>query len=142
MRWRGCATTIATRRTRASSPMARRRGANSSTCSAGAALAPDGRRYTRAMSRWYVYILECRDGSLYTGIATDVERRYAEHATGKGARYTRSRPPVRLLARFEHPDRAAASRAEHAIKQLTPARKRALCDDAALPQRIALGTPA
>ena len=74
------------------------------------------------MSRWYVYIIECRDGSLYTGIATDVDRRYAEHAAGKGARYTRSRPPVRLLARFEHPDRAAASRAEHAIKQLTPAR--------------------
>jgi putative endonuclease len=90
-------------------------------------------RYTRAMSRWYVYIIECRDGSLYTGIATDVERRYAEHAAGKGARYTRSRPPVRLLARFEHPDRAAASRAEHAIKQLTPARKRALCAGAATP---------
>ena len=85
------------------------------------------------MSRWYVYLIECRDGSLYTGIATDVERRYAEHAAGKGARYTRSRPPVRLLARFEHPDRAAASRAEHAIKQLTPARKRALCAGAAAP---------
>ena len=76
---------------------------------------------------WFVYIIECRDGSLYTGIATDVERRYREHVAGKGARYTRSRPPVRLLACFAHPDRAAASRAEHAIKQLTPARKRALC---------------
>lgn len=84
-------------------------------------------RYTPPMNRWYVYLIECRGGSLYTGIATDVDRRYAEHIAGKGARYTRSRPPLRLLARFECPDRAAASRAEYAIKQLTPARKRALC---------------
>ena len=79
------------------------------------------------MPCWYVYLIECRDGSLYTGIATDVERRFAQHAAGKGARYTRSHPPLRLLAWFEYPDRSAASRAEHAIKQLTPARKRALC---------------
>ncbi len=79
------------------------------------------------MSNWYVYLLECHGGSLYTGITTDVERRYAQHVAGKGARYTRSYPPLRILARFEHPDRAAASRAEHAIKQLTPAQKRALC---------------
>jgi putative endonuclease len=79
------------------------------------------------MSCWYVYLIECRDGSLYTGIATDVERRYAEHVAGKGARYTRSHPPLRLLTSFEHPDRGAASRAEYAIKQLTPARKRELC---------------
>ena len=82
------------------------------------------------MARWYVYIIECRDGSLYTGIATDVERRYAAHVAGRGARYTRSHPPSRLLARFEHPDRAGASKAEYAIKQLTPARKRALCESA------------
>jgi len=79
------------------------------------------------MPCWYVYLLECRDGSVYTGIATDVDRRYAEHAAGKGARYTRAHLPLRLLGRFEYPDRAAASRAEYAIKQLTPARKRALC---------------
>jgi putative endonuclease len=83
------------------------------------------------MPCWYVYLIECRDGSLYTGIATDVDRRYAEHAAGKGARYTRSHPPARLLAWFEYPDRSSASRAEHAIKQLTPARKRALCESAA-----------
>lgn len=77
---------------------------------------------------WFVYLLECRGGSIYTGIATDVERRYAEHVAGKGARYTRARPPVRLLARFEHADRSSALRAEYAIKQLTPARKRALCE--------------
>jgi putative endonuclease len=89
------------------------------------------------MPAWYVYVIECTDGSLYTGIATDVDRRYAEHAAGKGARYTRAHPPRRLLARFAHPDRAAACRAEYAIKQLSPARKRALCAGAtALPAPI------
>ncbi|MDQ3040522.1 MAG: GIY-YIG nuclease family protein, partial [Pseudomonadota bacterium] len=83
--------------------------------------------YTHGMSIWYVYLLECRGGSLYTGITTDVERRFSQHVAGKGARYTRSHPPLQILARFEHPDRATASRAEHAIKQLTPAQKRALC---------------
>ena len=80
------------------------------------------------MASWYVYLIECIDGSVYTGIAVDVDRRYAQHAAGKGARYTRSRPPMRLLARFAYPDRSSASRAEYAIKQLTPARKRALCN--------------
>lgn len=80
---------------------------------------------------WYVYLIECVDGSLYTGIAVDVAQRFAMHATGKGARYTRAHPPLRVLASFEHPDRASASRAEYAIKQLSPARKRALCASAA-----------
>ena len=75
---------------------------------------------------WYVYLIECRDGSLYTGVAIDVDKRYAEHAAGKGARYTRSHPPQRLLARFEHPDRSSALKAEYAIKQLSAAEKRAL----------------
>lgn len=80
------------------------------------------------MQAWYVYLIECRDGSVYTGIAIDVDRRYAEHVAGKGARYTRAHPPLRLLARFECAGRAAASRAEYAVKQLTPVQKRALCD--------------
>ncbi len=79
------------------------------------------------MRPWFVYLLECRDGSVYTGIATDVGRRFAQHLAGKGARYTRAHPPLRLLGQFEYPDRAAASRAEYAIKQLAPAAKRALC---------------
>ena len=83
------------------------------------------------MARWYVYLLECRDGSVYTGIATDVERRFAQHAAGKGARYTRAHPPLRLLAHFEYPDRASASRAEYAIKQLPAGRKRTLCAETA-----------
>ncbi len=76
---------------------------------------------------WFVYLIECRGGSIYTGIAVDVEARYAAHANGKGARYTRSHPPVRLLAAIECTDRSAASKAEHAIKRLSAAEKRALC---------------
>jgi putative endonuclease len=76
---------------------------------------------------WFVYLIECVDGSIYTGIAVDVAARYAAHERGDGARYTRSHPPRRLLASFAHPDRSSALKAEHAIKQLSPAAKRALC---------------
>lgn len=75
---------------------------------------------------WFVYLIECRDGSVYTGVAVDVARRYAEHAAGKGARYTRAHPPLRLLASFPHPDRSSAQKAEHAIKRLSAPEKRAL----------------
>ena len=78
-------------------------------------------------SSWYVYLIECRDGSLYTGIATDVARRFAMHAAGTGARYTRSHPPLRLLGQLACCGRSEASSAEYRIKQLTPAQKRALC---------------
>ncbi len=78
------------------------------------------------MKPWYVYLIECEDGSLYTGIAVDVDKRFAQHAAGKGARYTRSHPPRRLLACFAHPDRSSALKAEYAIKKLTAAEKRAL----------------
>ena len=80
----------------------------------------------RAPMAWFVYLIECTDGSVYTGVAVDVDRRYAEHAAGKGARYTRAHPPARLLARFPHPDRSSALKAEHAIKRLSAAEKRAL----------------
>lgn len=79
---------------------------------------------------WFVYLIECTDGSVYTGVAVDVARRYAQHAAGKGARYTRSHPPARLLASFPHPDRSSALKAEHAIKQLSAAEKRALASPA------------
>lgn len=78
------------------------------------------------MKPWFVYLIECADGSLYTGVAVDVDKRYAEHAAGKGARYTRSHPPARLLASFPHPDRSSALKAEYAIKQLSAGEKRAL----------------
>lgn len=74
---------------------------------------------------WFLYVIECRDGSLYTGIAIDPEARYAAHAAGKGARYTRSHPPVRLVFTEPHPDRSSALKAEHAFKKLPAAEKRA-----------------
>jgi putative endonuclease len=75
---------------------------------------------------WFVYLIECRDGSIYTGITIDVAARYAAHKSGKGARYTRSHPPRRLLATIEYPDRSAASKAEYRIKRLSPREKREL----------------
>jgi putative endonuclease len=74
---------------------------------------------------WFVYLIECKDGSIYTGIAVDVAARYAMHLAGKGARYTRSHPPRRLLAALEYADRSAASKAEYQIKRLSPRDKRA-----------------
>lgn len=74
-----------------------------------------------------MYLIECRDGSLYTGIAVDVARRYAKHVAGTGARYTRSHAPSRLLGQCAYPGRSEASIAEYHIKQLTPAQKRELC---------------
>jgi len=74
---------------------------------------------------WFLYLLECTDGSIYTGITVDVEARYAAHASGLGARYTRAHPPERLLLCLDYPDRSTASKAEYAIKQLSAAQKRA-----------------
>ena len=76
---------------------------------------------------WFVYLIECVDGSVYTGVAVDVAKRYAVHAAGKGSRYMRSNPPARLLASFEYPDRSGALKAEYLIKQLSPEQKRQLC---------------
>jgi putative endonuclease len=73
---------------------------------------------------WFLYVIECADGSLYTGIATDPAARYALHAAGKGARYTRSHPPAKLLMTEPHTDRSSAQKAEYAFKQLTAAEKR------------------
>lgn len=73
---------------------------------------------------WFLYLIECQDGSLYTGITVDVPARYAAHASGKGARYTRAHPPLRLLVSIPYPDRSSASKAEYQIKQLSPVKKR------------------
>ena len=75
---------------------------------------------------WFLYLLECSDGSVYTGIATDVAARFDKHVSGMGARYTRSRKPVRILASFELADRSSASSAEYWVKRLAPSDKRAL----------------
>jgi putative endonuclease len=76
---------------------------------------------------WIVYMLECADGSLYTGITTDLDRRLAEHAAGKGARYTKGRGPFRLVYCETCAGRAEASRRETAIKVLDRAQKLRLC---------------
>lgn len=78
---------------------------------------------------WFVYMLRCADGTLYTGITTDVERRLAEHngEGGPGARYTRGRRPVTLAYVEGAGSRAAAARREAAIKRLDRVRKLALC---------------
>ena len=73
---------------------------------------------------WFVYIVECVDGSLYTGITVDLAARFDAHRRGRGARYLRAHPPRRLLAAEACADRSAASRAEYRIKQLAPAEKR------------------
>lgn len=78
---------------------------------------------------WFLYLLLCRNGCLYAGISTDVEARYRAHAAGKGARYTRANPPLRLLGSRTYPDRAAALRAEWALKQLPRGRKLAFLLD-------------
>lgn len=75
---------------------------------------------------WRVYVVECADGSLYTGIALDVVARVARHNEGEGARYTRSRRPVRLVHVETAADRGAALKREHAIKRLPAAAKRRL----------------
>ena len=74
---------------------------------------------------WFVYLIEYADGSLYIGITVDAAARFEAHRQGKGARYTRSHPPLRVLATEAHPDRGAASRAEYRIKQLSAEAKRA-----------------
>lgn len=74
---------------------------------------------------WYVYLIECSDGSLYTGITVDLAARFAAHRDGRGARAMRMHAPVRMLAAEAHRDRSAASKAEYRIKRLTAAEKRA-----------------
>lgn len=68
---------------------------------------------------WYVYVLRCGDGTLYTGTTDDVARRLAAHRARKGAKYTRGRGPLELLYTEQCPDRSAALRREYAIKQLS-----------------------
>lgn len=72
---------------------------------------------------WFVYVLQCGDGSLYTGVTVDLEARTSCHNEGKGAAYTRSRRPVRLVWSEPAADRSAALKREIAIKRLSRAAK-------------------
>lgn len=80
---------------------------------------------------WCLYLIECRNGAYYAGITNDLEARFAAHADGKGARYTRANPPLRLIGSRAYPDRACASRAEAAIKRLPRAHKIAFLSEIA-----------
>lgn len=75
---------------------------------------------------WYVYILRCGDGTLYTGSTGDIPRRLAAHRSGKGAKYTRGRGPLELVYQEQLPDKPAALRREIAIKKLTKKQKELL----------------
>lgn len=83
-----------------------------------------------ATGGWWLYLLECGDGTLYAGISRDVAARLRAHIAGTGARYTRGRGPLRLLASRSYPDRASASRAEWWLKRLPKRRKLAFFRDA------------
>lgn len=74
----------------------------------------------------YVYIIECNDGTLYTGYTTDIDRRLSEHNSGDGARYTRGRTPVELVHSEEYETRSAAMSREYEIKQLSRDQKKTL----------------
>lgn len=78
------------------------------------------------MKRWIVYVLRCGDGSLYTGITTDLRRRLAAHRAGTASRYTRARGPLRVVHREPAGDRGAALKREAAIKRLPRSAKLAL----------------
>jgi putative endonuclease len=77
-------------------------------------------------SDWFLYTLRCADGTLYTGVTTDLARRVSEHNTGRGARYTAGRRPVQPVAAWRFPDRAASQRAEARFRRLSRAQKLAL----------------
>jgi putative endonuclease len=78
------------------------------------------------MHDWYVYIVRCRDGSLYTGIATDVERRIADHQANKGSKYLRGRGPLKLVFKKQIGEKGRALRVERQVKRLPRYKKEAL----------------
>lgn len=80
---------------------------------------------------WIVYILQCSDGTLYTGITDNLPRRLAAHNAGKGAKYTRGRGPVLPVYQEACPDKSSALRRERAIKRLSRPEKLSLCRQAA-----------
>ena len=91
---------------------------------------------------WFVYLLRCGDGSLYTGSTSDVARRVAAHQAGKGAKYTRSHLPVELVYQEELPDQSAALRREAAIKRMPRRQKLALLEQAKPPSERESGRSA
>ena len=78
---------------------------------------------------WYIYILRCGDGTLYTGSTDNVEKRLAAHRAGKGAKYTRGRGPLELVYSEQLPDKSSALRREYEIKRLTRPEKLKLIEN-------------
>ena len=78
---------------------------------------------------WTVYMLECGDGTLYTGITDDFLRRFKAHAEGRGAKYTRGRGPLKLRYLESVPDKSTALKREHALKQLRRSEKMAIIQE-------------
>jgi putative endonuclease len=74
-------------------------------------------------TNWFLYMILCSDDSLYTGITTDVERRFHQHAGGRGARYFRGRRPLRIVYLEDGHTRSSASSREYQIKRMTKAKK-------------------
>ena len=87
---------------------------------------------------WYVYILECRDGTLYTGITDHLAKRIAAHRAGKGAKYTRGRGPLVLRYVETCGNKSEALQREYAIKQLSREKKQLLCHEAPLDENECL----
>lgn len=79
--------------------------------------------------KWYLYILRCRDGTLYTGITTDVARRFAQHNAGKGAKYTRGRGPLELVYQAECANHSDALKQERYIKSLSCLEKKTMIEN-------------
>ena len=73
--------------------------------------------------KWFVYMLQCADGSIYTGSTNDIEARVQKHNSGKGAKYTRARLPVKLKAFWQYKNKSDAMKAEYKFKQLTRKKK-------------------
>jgi putative endonuclease len=88
------------------------------------------------VSEHFVYVLECADGSLYTGYTTDVPRRVSEHDAGEGAKYTRGRTPVSLVHVEGFGSRSAAMTREHEIKSLDRERKKRLVENTVVENRF------
>lgn len=72
---------------------------------------------------WILYLLECKGGSYYAGITNNLESRFLAHSEGKGAKYTRAHPPIKILAHKHYVDRSEASKAEAKLKALKKAKK-------------------
>lgn len=80
-------------------------------------------------SHWFLYLIECKNGTYYAGITNNITARYEAHLSGKGARYTRANPPVKILATKPYADRSSASVAEAQLKNLPRHKKLAFFEE-------------